>query len=343
MAVPLAELLTAGGLVLHSFNHERTFDRPGAGVTVLFRIQAVDPDGAEITVYAGATTSPAAARGPALRTSVSGTQLFLWLHPRDPLLPDLAWALSPEDLARDVFAPGTRSAGVSVRVTGYRPLRRAVVHAASGRDSVYLKVLLPGQAEELRQRHRLLAGSEVPAAALRPGPAHRSAVVLEQLTGTPLLRGLAAGSHGLSAADLTGLLDELPAAALKLRRRPAWAERSQAYGQAAAALLPDQRMRVVALAAGVESLVAELDPGPVVPVHGTSMKETSWLRRDRSPVSWMLTGWVPGTGWTTSRVSSAIWRYLQGSRLTQPCLANSQLSRPGSNPRQPLPAAPRRH
>ncbi|WP_404320511.1 phosphotransferase [Arthrobacter luteolus] len=268
MAVPLAELLTAGGLVLHSFNHERTFDRPGAGVTVLFRIQAVDQDGAEITVYAGATTSPAAARGPALRTSLSGTQLFLWLHPRDPLLPDLAWALSPEDLARDVFAPGTSPAGVGVRVTGYRPLRRAVVHAASALDGVYLKVVLPGQAEELRHRHRLLAASAVPAAALRPGPAHRSAVVLEQLTGTPLLRGLAAGSHGLSAGDLTGLLDELPAAALDLRRRPAWAERSRAYGQAAAALLPGQRMRVQALAAGVESLVAELDPGPVVPVHG---------------------------------------------------------------------------
>ena len=268
MAVALAELLTLQRLVLHSFSHERTFDRPGAGVTALYRIEALDQQGSRVRVYAGATTAPAASGGPVLTTRLSGTCLFLWLHPHDPLLPDLAWALSPEDLARDVFGTAEDPSGIRMRLTGYRPLRRAVVHAAGSRDSAFLKVLLPGQAEGLRRRHELLADSAVPAAALRRGPADRSAVVLAPLEGTPLLRGLSSGGHGISPADLTSLLDALPESALGLTRRPAWAERARAYGGAAAALLPDRETDIKDLVSGIDALVQGLDPGPVVPVHG---------------------------------------------------------------------------
>ena len=111
LAVPLAELLTPHRLVLDSWFHERTFDRPGAGVTALCRVAALDPAGARISLYAGITTAPAAVRGPVLRTSAAGTPLFLWLHPHDPLLPDLPWALSPEQIGQQVFG-GADSAGV---------------------------------------------------------------------------------------------------------------------------------------------------------------------------------------------------------------------------------------
>jgi len=266
-AVPIAELLTARRLVLDSWFHERTFDRPGAGVTALYRVVAVDPSGTRLNLYAGATTARAAAGGPVLRTSLSGVPLFLWLHPHDPLLPDLPWALSPAEIGQQVFG-GAAGAGVNLKVTGYRPLRRAVVHAVAGREQAYIKVVLPGQAKGLRLRHEMLADSLVPAPALLPGAGGRSAVVLSPLPGAPLLHELAAGTGSITAADLTGVLDALPESALALRRRPAWAERVRAYGLAAAGVLPGEQRRIVDLAEDIEALVTGLDPGPVVPVHG---------------------------------------------------------------------------
>lgn len=267
MAVPLAELLTPGRLVLDTWTHERTFDRPGAGATALYRITAVDPSGAGLSLYAGATTSPAAAEGPVLRTSLSGVRLFLWLHPHDPMLRDLAWALSPAEVAREVF--GSIQGGPAVlEMSGYRPLRRAVVHAVHGAEQAYIKVVLPGHVDGLRARHELLADSAVPAPELLPGAEGRSAVVLSALPGAPLLHTLAAGSGRITPADLTAVLDALPEPALSLRRRPAWAERAKAYGLAAAGVLPGEDRRIRDLAGGIEALVKALDAGPVVPVHG---------------------------------------------------------------------------
>lgn len=267
LAVPLAELLTPRRLVLDSWFHERTFDRPGAGVTALYRVFALDPAGAQISLYAGVTTAPAAAGGPVLRTAAAGIPLFLWLHPHDPLLPDLPWALFPDQIGQQVFG-GAGGGKAVLTVTGYRPLRRAVVHAAAGHERAYIKVVLPGQADGLRHRHQLLAASAVPAPALLPGAEGRSAVVLAPLPGTPLVRELAAGTSRITAPELTGLLDALPKSALALLGRPAWAERARAYGRAAAGVLPGQEAGIRGLSSEIAALVANLDPGPVVPVHG---------------------------------------------------------------------------
>ncbi|MBF4993799.1 aminoglycoside phosphotransferase family protein [Arthrobacter gandavensis] len=267
LAVPLAELLASRRLVLDSWVHERTFDRPGAGATALYRVRAIDREGGPLTLYAGATTYGAAAAGPVLRTSLSGVRLFLWLHPSDPLLPDLAWALSPPDIARQIFGAADVG-GLDLTVIGYRPLRRAVVHAVQGGDEAYVKVVLPAHAEGLRHRHRLLAESPVPAAALLAGTEGRSAVALSPLPGRPLLHALADGSSPLTSADLIRILDALPAAALELRRRPAWAERARAYGRAAADVLAAGRRRIFGISSRIEAMVEGLDPGPVVPVHG---------------------------------------------------------------------------
>ncbi|MFF2606600.1 phosphotransferase family protein [Arthrobacter koreensis] len=267
MAVPLAELLASRRLVLDSWVHERTFDRPGAGATALYQVRAIDPAGLPLTLHAGATTSQAAAAGPVLRTSLAGVPLFLWLHPNDPLLPDLAWALSAAGMARMLFGSADADR-VELTVIGYRPLRRAVVHAVLGRREAYVKVVLPTHAEGLRHRHQLLAGSAVPAAALLAGAEGRSAVVLSPLRGRPLLSGLADGTSTITAADLLRILDSLPAAALELQRRPAWAERARAYGRAATSVLPQDTQRIRSISRGVESMVEGLDPGPVVPVHG---------------------------------------------------------------------------
>ena len=275
MSVPLAQLLHPRHLVLDSWTHERTFHRPGAGVSSLYRVEAVDRDGNVLTLYAGATTTDLPADAPGtLRSTLAGTTLQLWVHPHDPLLPALPWALSSEDIARDIFGrPASGAREAELRLAAYRPLRRAVVRATSENSTAYLKILLPGQAEGLSLRHRLLAGSAVPVAGLvEPGNGAdlqaRGAVVLTALDGEPMLRSLTNGSHGPAPEDLTSLLDQFPETILALKPRPAWATRARAYGAAATAVLPGEADRITDMARRIERLVRRLDPGPVVPVHG---------------------------------------------------------------------------
>ncbi|MBD8044075.1 phosphotransferase [Arthrobacter sp. Sa2BUA2] len=274
MAVPLAQLLTPRHLILDSWTHERTFHRPGAGVSCLYRVQALDRAGRVLTLYAGATSAVLDTADPGtVQATLAGIRLSLWLHPHDPLLSGLSWALSPQDVARDVFGQSDADAPTVLSLSAYRPLRRAVVRAVCGDSTAYLKILLPGQAEELRHRHQLLAGTAVPAATVtgpnQPAdPRAHSAVALSALAGAPLLHGLRDGTHGLVPEDLSRLLDLLPADALHLESRPAWAERARAYGTAAAAILPGEANRIRALARTIEKYVRSLDPGPVVPVHG---------------------------------------------------------------------------
>ncbi|MBD7995245.1 phosphotransferase [Arthrobacter sp. Sa2CUA1] len=274
MAAPLAQLLTPRHLLLDSWTHERTFHRPGAGISCLYRVRALDRQAHIVTLYAGATSTAVKQSAPdTVQTTLAGIRLSLWLHPRDPLLPSLPWALSPVDVARDVFGEPDAGDRTVLSLSAYRPLRRAVVRAVSAERTAYLKILLPGQSGALRHRHGLLAGTAVPAATVTgpdpsAGPRAEGAVVLSALTGEPLLHGLRSGTHGLVPQDLTTLLDQLPDGALALDRRPAWSERSRAYGTAAAAILPQETARISAAARTIETLVRGLDPGPVVPVHG---------------------------------------------------------------------------
>ncbi|MFZ3452544.1 phosphotransferase [Arthrobacter sp. 7Tela_A1] len=273
MSVPIGELLTRSHLVLDSWSHQRTFHRPGAGVSALYRVRAINRGGAMLSLYAGATTSqvPLSAPG-AVHTSLDGTPLTLWLHPYDPLLPSLAWALDPGRAASRILGRPLTGNDADLRLAAYRPLRRAVVHAALPGQSAYIKVLHPGQEKGLILRHRLLAGTAVPAARLVPPPGAAGtwpsgAVVLSELQGLPMLRALERGTAP-GPEELSDLLDQLPEAALSLKRRPAWSERARAYGRAAAAVLPGQAGRISAMARKIEELTASLDPGPVVPVHG---------------------------------------------------------------------------
>ena len=206
-------------------------------------------------------------RGPVLRTSLSGVRLFLWLHPHDPLLPDLPWALHRRKSARQLFgsadgrqrepvghrlpAPAARGrtccewAGRGVRQGGAaRPRGRPAPPAPAARS--------------IRQSLPPPCWPERKAAAPSSSP---------PLPGEPLLHGLADGSSPITPRT-SPVLDALPGGGPGPEPTPG-------LGRACAGLrtgrcrCPSGRQpRITGISAGIESMVAALDPGPVVPVHG---------------------------------------------------------------------------
>ena len=276
----LEVLVAARGLTLVECRHLRTHHRPGGALSALYRVTCHQPGTGPLRLHFGAATAvPGAAAGTPSETlhpmMVEGVELFFWLHPQDPGLPDLPWACDGSAVGSTVFGSAQPA---KLAITAYRPLRRAVVHAVSDdtardgrREEAYLKVLPPPMIRALRRRHQLLEASAVPAPVLRrtsralpPG-----ALALERAAGEPLLHSLLEnGAPWLRPADVLALLEALPpeAAALPLHRP--WATRAPAYGRAAALVLPDRAADIQSLAKAIDSAVGAADPGPLVPTHG---------------------------------------------------------------------------
>ncbi len=76
------------------------------------------------------------------------------------------------------------------------------------------------------------------------------------------------GASALEPVTLTEALDRMPAEIISMPRRHAWADRTAAYGRAAAVALPDQEQRIRALVRELERRLESTDRGPVVPAHG---------------------------------------------------------------------------
>jgi hypothetical protein len=280
MSGPLTAALRPLGLRPAAWIHLRSHHRPGAGVSALYRVDAVPRSGAgrhtreTVRLHVGATTANLPDAGSALRADLGGTTVRLWIHPRDPILSGLPWATNAEAVARDVFGADSDTARATLKLVAYRPLRRAVVRGAYQDAVAYLKVPQPHLAAGLRERLHLAAAAGLPVPPLLEpasgtGPASDGVLVLGALPGRPLhqeLRG--AGPHRLDPAVLTGLLDRFPSGVLLLPRRPAWSERILDYGAGAAVALPEGAERIARCAQGVAAVVSATDPGPLVPSHG---------------------------------------------------------------------------
>ncbi len=86
----------------------------------------------------------------------------IWRHPLDPRLPALRTAVDPERLQRIARAGGTPG-GIEARVLSYRPGRRAVVRLTQHGTHLFVKVVRPGEAEDLAAIHRACRDAGVPA------------------------------------------------------------------------------------------------------------------------------------------------------------------------------------
>ncbi|WP_181032450.1 MULTISPECIES: aminoglycoside phosphotransferase family protein [unclassified Arthrobacter] len=281
MSGPLMAAVRPLGLVPLSWSHLRTHHRPGAGISALYRVDAVPRRGSAdsgrqpVQLQVGATTAaltPEQSRR-TVRGSADGTAVRLWVHPRDPVLSGLAWATSPGAVARDLFGAGTDGARASLTLAAYRPLRRAVVRGTFEGATAYLKVLQPGLAPGLRRRLEAAAAAGLPVPALLEIPAGAvpepdSVLALRALPGRSLHQHLHVSPDDVDPQSLLDLLAGLPPEALAFRRRPAWAERVVDYAAGAAVAFPQEAERITRCAREIDAAVRAADPGPLVTAHG---------------------------------------------------------------------------
>lgn len=188
----------------------------------------------------------------------------IWKHPLDPRLPALRTALDPERLGRISGAVGSEG-DVEARVLAYRPGRRAVVRLTQHGTHLFVKVVRPGEAEDLAEIHRACREAGVPA----PEVVHwtpAGVVVVRDATGTP---GPLAATR-MPVAELLDAVDDLREhfATVRTRRiaRASVGLRVDWHLDRLAAALPDR-------AADVRALLPALVPhlrrvGPPRVIHG---------------------------------------------------------------------------
>lgn len=239
--------------------------RPGAGVTGIYEVQCVTPNG-PLTGFLCVTTRAIEGEFPRsvrLR-GPGGIALLAWSHPHDPLLPSLGWACDARSVGPELFGIHT----AALTTLGYRPMRRAVLRAEGAGETRYVKVLPRGRAEALRRRHELLHEEGIPVPRT-VASTHRDVVVTMPASGTPLAQRLMLNGAGeLEPQVLINLLERFPRAARELPARLPWSARVRDYAQAAIAALPSESLRIASLASRVEELIRTAPAGPVVATHG---------------------------------------------------------------------------
>lgn len=253
-------------------NRLRIQHRPGAGISAMYRM----PAGTGFNEL-GATTEKIAVPGVAATTIGAGRQtpgitVSGWIHPQDPMLPDLAFAADRAHVQR-TWGEGELLTGL--KTVAYRPLRRAVLRARFTtrgplriQRTVFLKVGRAPAITGLRLRHEMLAGTGIPVPEML-GPRTSGILALEAGRGESL--GAAIRRHGgadLDPNDFIALLDALPAGVMQLEARAAWSDSLQRYRQAATLALPHRAAELEALAARIAGHLSASDRGELVPAHG---------------------------------------------------------------------------
>ena len=233
---------------------------PGRRLLVRYDATVRGPGG-ESTEMLVATTG-AVPEGCA-RVEAGEVSVGVWRVPDDPWLPGLAPISAPEEMHRLLDTLALPPGELTSRLVAYRPGRRAVLRLERAGSTLYVKVVRPGEAHALHERHRLLHPAVPVPQSLGYDPA-LGLVVLQALDGE-LLRAALRGRELLpEPATLLAVLDALPAPAAGMSAHGWGAARFQAL---LAAIRPSW-------AGELADLTAELDQAeraladPLVPVHG---------------------------------------------------------------------------
>lgn len=256
---PVAAVYAAAGTSIDSMSTIQCTWSPGRRVIVRYRIQGSGGDLAgsrDLVAVAGSIPKGAATiEGP---DAIIGT----WIVPNDPALPGLRSALDVPTLTRLLRDLGSEDDVTRARLRAYRPGRRAVVEVVAGGSSIFLKVVPPGEVEDLHERHRYLSD-------LLPVPdslglsRDLGIVAMRALSGVDLRSVMRRGGALPAPGDLARIVADLP------DPKAGWDTRSPietlpAVTELLGRLLPDEMARLERLAADIGD---ETTPRSV-PVHG---------------------------------------------------------------------------
>jgi aminoglycoside phosphotransferase (APT) family kinase protein len=115
--------------------------------------------------------------------------LAAWIYPNDPALPALSSLVDASRASETLAMMGLDVEVTATTVIAYRPGARAVLRvegasADGARDSLYAKVVEPGRAAALAERHELFRSSGVPVPRAL-GWSQDGIVAMTELEGTP--------------------------------------------------------------------------------------------------------------------------------------------------------------
>ncbi len=273
-----AVLAAAGGTLLRC--RSRQVDhQPGTRTTVSYSARVRWADGTVSDETVGATNGNLP--DGVARLSDGETEIGMWRFPFDPDLPALPAAFDAERMRRLVADVGLGGDGgpVRLRVRAYRPRRRAVIEVSAPGGTAFVKVLKPGKAQPLHQRHRaaIAAGCPVPASL---GWTDEGLVVLAGLPGCTLRSVLTApGPLALDVEDVLGVLDSLPDELATGSRRPTWGQRAPHYAGVITDAVPELSARARAVAVAVDH--GDAPEGPGVAVHSDFYESQLMVRAGR--------------------------------------------------------------
>ena len=132
-----------------------------------------------------------------------GTELVaVWLYPSDPALPALRTVTDVASTTAVLGSLGIDGSPSSVNVVSYRPGRRAVVRVDTESQRLFLKIVEPGKAESISERHELFRSSGLPV----PRLLGWSADGVVAMSGLP---GIEAQYAVATIVDQTAFLDQL--------------------------------------------------------------------------------------------------------------------------------------
>jgi hypothetical protein len=237
---------------------------PERSVTVQYRTQLTDADGATSRPMLVATSGLKVPEGPAV-VADSAMSIAVWRFPRDPFLPGLTPALnaaSARDLLERLGAP-TRS--VKLRTRAYRATRRAVIEATGDSETVYMKVLRPSRVGGLQQRHAALA-PHLPIPHSLGWSRELGIVAMQALGGRTLRQTIEAGELELpSPQALVALLDQFPDPDPKAPAVNGAYQRAPEHARLIGAILPEANSKLEAI---VSAVTIATSPEPSIAVHG---------------------------------------------------------------------------
>lgn len=198
----------------------------------------------------------------------TGSRIGVWVYPNDPALPALAPTVFSESASVLLARLGVAIAEPTLTVLAYRPGKRAVIRVEGGPERLYLKVVRPGKANSIVERHTafLNAGVTVPRIV---GWSEEGLIALTELTGVEAQKSPTSLDEAFldRVRELSEQVATVPSTE---RARESLVDRLDWYRSRLTRLQPESAELLARLTDGIRQLLSEGRSGEVAleTIHG---------------------------------------------------------------------------